>query len=284
MKIARFEAREGVRLGVVEAEYITSITDRIAGAPAEMIELIERWSDLKEAVSALPRAADYAIADVTMLAPVPRPGKIMGIGLNYADHAAEAGLKPPEHQIWFTKAVTAVTGPYAPIERPLASMALDYEAEMVMIIGKRCRHVSREQAESVIFGFCVGNDVSVRDWQHRSGQFAIGKSFDTHAPFGPYIVTADEVDVSALDIRCLVNGEERQHSNTSHLIFDCFAQIEHLSQAMTLEPGDVIYTGTPSGVGAVMAPPQWLVPGDRVRVEIEKLGHIENVVIAEPAA
>ena len=281
MKIARFSTAGDVQIGFVEGTAITSLSARIEGFPREMETVIARWGEFRGKADALPDAADYRLADVTLLAPVARPGKIFGIGLNYADHATEASIKPPEHQIWFTKAVTAVNGPYAPIERPIASRALDYEAELVVIIGKRCRHVPSAHAASVIFGYCVGNDVSVRDWQHRSGQFSIGKSFDTHAPFGPYIVTSDEVDAGNLGIRCFVNGEKRQESNTRHLIFDSAAQIVHLSQAMTLEPGDVLFTGTPSGVGAVMDPPKFLQPGDRVRVEIDGLGFIENQVVDE---
>jgi 2-keto-4-pentenoate hydratase/2-oxohepta-3-ene-1,7-dioic acid hydratase in catechol pathway len=225
--------------------------------------------------------ADHAIGDIVLHAPVERPGKIMGIGLNYADHAAEAAMEVPSEQLWFCKAVTSVADPFGPIQLPKVSTALDYEAELVFIIGKSCRHVTREEAPSVIFGYCAGNDVSVRDWQFKTSQFNLGKSFDTHAPFGPWIVTPDEIDPHALDIRCLVNGEQRQNSNTRHFIFDCYDQIAFLSQAMTLEPGDVFFTGTPSGVGAVMKPPKWLRSGDRVRVEIEGIGAIENVVQPE---
>jgi len=150
------------------------------------------------------------------------------------------------------------------------------------VIGKRCRHVAREQAAGVIFGYCAANDVSVRDWQLRTSQFVLGKSFDTHAPFGPWIVTPDEIaDPHALDIVCRVNGELRQHSNTKHLIFDCYAQIEHLSQVMTLEPGDIILTGTPGGVGIGFKPPRWLKAGDVVEVEIERIGSLRHTVVPE---
>jgi 2-keto-4-pentenoate hydratase/2-oxohepta-3-ene-1,7-dioic acid hydratase in catechol pathway len=216
-------------------------------------------------------------------APVPRPGKILGIGLNYADHIAEAGMQRPEHQLWFAKAVTAVTGPYDPIQRPVVSTKLDYEAELVFVVGQRCRHVPVDRADGAIFGYCAGNDVSVRDWQMRTGQFTLGKSFDTHAPFGPFIVTPDEIDPRNLGIRTFVNGEKRQDSNTKNLIFDCAAQLAHLSQVMTLEPGDVFFTGTPGGVGAAMKPPQFLKAGDRVRVEIDRIGFLENEVVDEVA-
>jgi 2-keto-4-pentenoate hydratase/2-oxohepta-3-ene-1,7-dioic acid hydratase in catechol pathway len=177
---------------------------------------------------------------------------------------------------------TAANGPFDAIEFPAVSQDLDYEAELVVVIGKRCRNVPQARVAEAIFGYCVGNDVSVRDWQKRTPQWTIGKSFDTHAPFGPWITTADEVNTSSLGIRSFVNGEQRQSSNTSQMLFDCAAQIEHLSQAMTLEPGDLIYTGTPAGVGMAHNPPVYLKPGDVVRVEIDGLGAIENRV--EPAS
>jgi 2-keto-4-pentenoate hydratase/2-oxohepta-3-ene-1,7-dioic acid hydratase in catechol pathway len=164
----------------------------------------------------------------------------------------------------------------------MASEQVDYEAELVVIISKRSRHVTKELAPAVVFGYCAGNDVSVRDWQLRSSQWVLGKSFDTHAPIGPWIVTPDEIiDPHALGIRCFVNGEERQNSNTRHLIFNVFEQITHLSTAMTLEPGDIIFTGTPGGVGLAMNPPRWLKPGDRVRVEIDRIGAIEAIIRPE---
>jgi len=283
MKLARFDVGHGPRLGLVDGDGVALLSDRIAGLPADTIGLIARWGEFAARAEAVRGKADYALADVRLLAPIRRPGKILAIGLNYADHVAEAGIARPEHQLWFTKAATAANGPYDPIERPIASAALDYEAELVIVIGKGGRHISREAAPGAVFGYCVGNDISVRDWQMRSGQFMIGKSFDTHAPFGPWIVTADELDPGDLAIRSFVNGEKRQDSNTSHLIFDGPAQIEHVSQAMTLEPGDLIFTGTPGGVGMAMKPPKFLKAGDRVRVEIDGIGFIENPVVDEVA-
>jgi len=201
----------------------------------------------------------------------------MAIGLNYADHIAESGLGTPEHQVWFSKASTSANGPYDPIQIPKVSQTLDYEAELVAVIGRGGRHISRADAPAAVFGYCCGNDATERAWQHRTPQWVVGKSFDTHAPFGPWITTADEVaDPHALSIRCLVNGEVRQDSNTRHLVFDLWDQIAHLSQAMTLEPGDLIFTGTPGGIGAAMKPMQFLKAGDRVRVEIEGLGALDN--------
>ena len=279
MKLISYRADGKVHIGKTDGTTISSLGHLLEG-PADMIGLITNWGELADKVAAASEA-DYLLADVELLAPVLRPGKILGIGMNYADHVREAGMEMPNDQIWFTKAVTSVTGPYANVELPKASPALDYECELVFIVGKRCRHVSVDDAPGVIFGYCVGNDFSVRDWQVRTSQFVLGKSFDTHAPFGPWIVTPDEIDPLDLPIRTLVNGETRQSSNTSNFIFNPAAQIAHLSQAMTLEPGDVIYTGTPGGVGAAMKPPQFLKAGDVVRVEIDGIGAIENRIEPE---
>jgi 2-keto-4-pentenoate hydratase/2-oxohepta-3-ene-1,7-dioic acid hydratase in catechol pathway len=278
MKLATFSVAGTQRLGLVDGDRVTTLSDRIPAMPKDMIGLIAAWGELSRKVEGTKPAGDYKLSEVTLLAPVPRPGKVLGIGLNYADHIAEAGMKRPEHQLWFAKAVTAVNGPFDPILRPVVSTALDYEAELVFVVGKRCRHVPVERAHEAIFGYCAGNDVSVRDWQMRTGQFTLGKSFDTHAPFGPFIVTPDEIDPRNLGIRTFVNGEKRQDSNTKHLIFDCAAQVAHLSQVMTLEPGDVMFTGTPGGVGVAMKPPRFLKAGDRVRVEIDGIGAIESVI------
>ena len=174
-------------------------------------------------------------------------------------------------------------GQKVPIQRPRVSAALDYEGELGFVIGRRCRHVPRDRAHEVIAGYIIVNDVSVRDWQRRAATMTLGKSFDTHGPCGPWIVTPDEIgDPHTLELRTLVNGEERQHSNTRHLFFNCFEQIETLSTVFTLQPGTIISTGTPAGVAGAMKPPKWLKPGDVVRIEIERIGHIESRVIDEP--
>ena len=211
--------------------------------------------------------------------------KNLAIGLNYKDHIEETGFDTPEFPMFFNKQATSSNGPYSPIHLPRVSDILDYEGEMGFIIGKRCRHVPKERAHEVIAGFVVCNDVSVRDWQMRAQTFTLGKSFDTHSPFGPWIVTADEIaDPHNLAIKTWVNGEVRQDSNTKHLVFDCYDQIETLTAAFTLEPGDLIVTGTPSGVGIGFDPKIYLSEGDVVRVEVENLGFIENRVIREPAS
>ena len=269
MKLATFSQGSASELGVVlDGERIVSLSRAAPSLARNMIDLIARWSQVEGEVRriAAEAKAPLALADVRLHAPVRRPGKIMAIGLNYADHIAESNLGTPEHQLWFTKAVTSINGPFDPIQIPKVSQAVDYEAELVAVIG-----------------YCVGNDVTERAWQHRTPQWALGKSFDTHAPIGPWITTADEVaDPHNLGIRGLVNGELRQNSNTSNLVFNIWDQIEHLSKAMTLEAGDLIFTGTPGGVGAGFKPMKFLQPGDRSRIEIDGLGAIEGV--CEPEA
>jgi 2-keto-4-pentenoate hydratase/2-oxohepta-3-ene-1,7-dioic acid hydratase in catechol pathway len=283
MKLARYSAANGSGLGVVVGETLVPLaTD--PSLPIEMTVLIEQWGELAGGVRALSELGrgTLPLSEVRLLAPVARPSKIFAIGLNYADHVAESGLETPQHQLWFAKAPGTVNGPDGDVEIPIVSTKIDYEAELVAVIGKRGRHISVEDAPRHVFGFCVGNDVSVRDWQTQTPQWTLGKSFDTHGPIGPYITTTEDLgDPHRLAIRSIVNGEVRQSSNTRHLIFNVWDQVAHLSKAMTLEPGDLIYTGTPGGVGLAMKPPQFLAAGDVVRCEIEELGAIENRMVAE---
>ena len=224
-----------------------------------------------------------ALNDVKLNAPVPRPGKYLAISLNYADHIAETGRDKPEYPSFFTKQSTCVIGHGDAIHRPKVSDKLDYEGELAFVIGKRCRHVPVDKAHQVIAGFTIANDVSVRDWQLRSPTLMIGKSFDTCGPLGPWMVTSDEIgDPHNLDIKTWMDDELRQNSNTRHMIFNCYEMVAYLSQAMTLEPGDVITTGTPSGVGVKMQPRGYLKPGQTVSVEIEGIGTLSNPVIEEP--
>lgn len=283
MKIATYLAEDGnVKTAVVQDDRLIDLES--CGLPGDMMTLLRGGIDVEAISAKLDQGTSLPRDDARLLAPVPHPGKVLAIGLNYGDHIEESGMDAPKHQVWFNKQHNCITGPYAAINLPSVSPMLDYEAELCVVIGRTCKHVPRERAAEVIAGYCCGNDVSVRDWQLRAQTFQIGKSFDTHGPIGPYLVTPDEVgDPHELDIRCLVNGEERQHSNTRHLIFDCYDAIAHLSQAFTLDVGDVLFMGTPAGVGAAMKPPVWLKEGDVVRVEIEKLGYIENRVVPEDA-
>jgi 2-keto-4-pentenoate hydratase/2-oxohepta-3-ene-1,7-dioic acid hydratase in catechol pathway len=284
MKLATFDAGAGPQLGAVVGDRIVPLGAAAPGLPAEMIGLIAAWPQVEGEVRGVVETAENTLAldGVRLLAPIRRPGKIMAIGLNYADHIAESNLGTPEHQVWFSKAPTSANGPHDPIQVPKVSQALDYEAELVAVVGQGGRHIGKDAAAGAIFGYCCGNDATERAWQHRTPQWVLGKSFDTHAPFGPWITTADEVpDPHVLGIRCLVNGEVRQDSNTRHLVFNVWDQIEHLSQAMTLEPGDLIFTGTPGGIGAAMKPMRFLRDGDRVRVEIDGLGALDNPCATE---
>jgi ureidoglycolate lyase len=285
MKLATFDAGAGAELGAVSANVITPLSRAMPALGADMRTLIAGWDDVSADVRRAAEAGRDALplASVRLLAPIPRPGKIMAIGLNYADHIAESGMDTPAHQVWFAKAATSATGPYAAVELPGAQPRVDYEAELVAVVGRGGRDIAASAASGAVFGYCVGNDVTERAWQHRTPQWTLGKSFDTHAPFGPWITTADEIgDPHRLAIRAWVNGELRQASNTKHLVFDVWAQVEHLSAAMTLEPGDVIFTGTPGGVGAAMKPMRFLRTDDVVKVEIDMLGHIENRCEARP--
>ncbi len=271
MRLVRFQRGGEVSYGRLEGGRVVPVSG-------------ERLGDALEGRTA---GEPVSLSEVRLLAPVARPGKILGIGVNYAAHAAESvsfvNTAKPEVQKWFNKQATAVNGPYDDVHLPKVSAQLDYEGELVAVIGKAGRHVPRGRAMEIVAGFCVGGDYSVRDWQKASQTMIMGKGFDTHAVFGPAIVTPDEAgDISGAGIRTFVNGELRQTGKPSDMIHDLAAQIEHLTAAFTLEPGDVIYTGTPAGVGAGFDPPKWLKAGDTVRVEIDGLGHIENKIVEEP--
>jgi 2-keto-4-pentenoate hydratase/2-oxohepta-3-ene-1,7-dioic acid hydratase in catechol pathway len=281
-----------MRLGSMRTEGGTVAAAIVAD---EIIDLARAAPDLPVELSALLAAGDPALEHVrnviasgehrqklnaaSLAAPIQRPGKFLAVGLNYADHIAETGQETPEFPTVFAKMATSVAGPYDDVQRPYISDKLDYEGELGFVIGRRCRHVPRERAHEVIAGYVVINDYSVRDIQLRTSQWVLGKSFDTHGVIGPWIVTADELDPGSLPIRTLVNDEIRQESNTSNLIFGCFEQVELLSSICTLEPGDVVATGTPGGVG--MASDRYLLPGDVVRVEIDGIGAIENRIVQE---
>lgn len=284
MKLATFTHQGATRIGVVVDDGVVDLAAAAPDLPRDMIGLLEDGKAMARVRDIAAAAKTIPLTDVTLRAPILNPGKILAIGLNYRDHVEESGMKIPEYQVWFNKQHNCVQDPYGPINLPVVSTMLDYEAEMCFVIGKRCKHVPVERAHEVIAGYFVGNDVSVRDWQLRTNTWQIGKSFDTHGPIGPWIVTPDEVgDPHALDIKCWVNGELRQSSNTKHLIFNCFDQVAHLSQAFTLDPGDIIFSGTPSGVGMAMKPPVTLKVGDAVKIQIDKLGFIENRVVPEKA-
>jgi len=286
MKIARFTETGRTRIGVVVGDGIVDLSAAAPALPTDMLAFIEAGPDAwTRARAAQSRTADFPLDAVSIEAPIPNPGKVLAIGLNYGDHIKESGMEAPRHQVWFNKQRNCITGPYSPVDIPAVSRNfVDYEAELCVVVGRACRHVPKARAPEVIFGFTIGNDVSVRDWQMRTPTMTMGKSFATHGPIGPWIVTADEFgDPHDAGIRCWVNGELRQQSNTTHLIHDCYAQIEELTRAFPLDPGDVIFTGTPHGVGAAMKPPRFLKAGDVVRIEIDRIGAIENTFVDEVA-
>jgi 2-keto-4-pentenoate hydratase/2-oxohepta-3-ene-1,7-dioic acid hydratase in catechol pathway len=257
MRLCRYNVGDGPRRGIVEDGYVADRDN-----PAE----------------------HHPLEAVRLLAPV-RPRKFLAIGLNYADHIAESGMDAPQYPVFFNKQITCVVGPGDDVHMPRVSNLLDYEGELAVVIGARCRHVSEDRAPEVIAGYTIANDISVRDWQIRTPTMTMGKSFDTHGPLGPWLVTPDELeDPHNLTIRTFVNDELRQDGNTGEMIYDCYQQIAHLSEAFTLEPGDVIATGTPAGIGAVRQPfPDGLLKvGDLVRVEIDGIGELSNTIIDEP--
>lgn len=287
MKLLRYQTSEGPALGVLQTEQKDWIVPlaQLSEAYPTMLSVIEGGSAALAAIGELAAEGRDAIilADAKLLAPIERPGKYMAIGMNYAKHIEEAkrlGQPTPTQQFWFNKQTSCLSGPFDAID-PGVSEAVDYEVELGVVIGKPAKGVSEAEAKNHVFGYVVANDVSARDWQRHSPTFTMGKSFDTHGPIGPWIVTADEIaDPHTLDLRCLVNGKIRQDSNTSELVYNVWQQISYLSTAFTLEAGDLIATGTPSGVGIGMQPPQFLQPGDVVRCEIDGIGAIENKVAA----
>ena len=284
MKLVTFTHNNQSRVGaVIDDEVVDS--QGCAKMPVSMIEFLNAGSIALETMQELIDSGNARIAlnAVKLNAPVPRPGKYIGIALNYADHIAETGREQSEYPSFFTKQSTCVIGCGVAIHRPRVSDKLDYEGELAFVIGKRCRHVPVDQAPQVIAGFTIANDVSVRDWQMRSPNMMIGKSFDTCGPLGPWIVTPDELgDPHNLAIKTWIDEELRQNANTRQMIYNCYDIIAYLSQAMTLEPGDVITTGTPSGVGVKMQPRGYMKPGQITKVEIAGIGTLSNPVIEEP--
>ena len=288
MKLVTYARNGHTSIGKVEGEFVIDLPSADASLPTTMLELLHAGPDAMAKARAVKASAGaLPLSEVELLPPVPNPSKFLAIGMNYRKHveeAAKVGVKTPPTQVWFNKQVSCVNGPYADVHMPRVSDKLDYEVELCVVIGRRCRHVTREEAGSVIAGYMICNDVSVRDWQLATQTMTIGKSFDTTGPTGPWIVTADELgELPALRLRMWVNGELRQDDNTSQMVHDIHAQIAHLSTAFTLEPGDLIATGTPSGVGVAMEPQSFLKVGDVMRAEIEGIGAIENRVVAEPA-
>jgi 2-keto-4-pentenoate hydratase/2-oxohepta-3-ene-1,7-dioic acid hydratase in catechol pathway len=281
---------DAVRTGLVVGDEVVDLTDPAVGLPAGMVELLTLGDGSAEALAGAPStsARRVPLALTRLAAPVPRPPSFLAIARNYDAHIRELGHERPEYQTWFSKQPTCVIGPDVPIEVPRVSDSVDYEGELGLVVGRRCRHVPADRAFEVVAGVTVVNDVSVRDWQWRSPTMMMGKGFDTHGPTGPWIVTTDELvelgGVQQLSVRTWVNGELRQDGSTADMIFTCAQMIEHLSEAFTLEPGMLISTGTPAGVAAGEDPPRWLSAGDSVTVEVGGVGRLTNPVTDEPVA
>jgi 2-keto-4-pentenoate hydratase/2-oxohepta-3-ene-1,7-dioic acid hydratase in catechol pathway len=259
LKVARysFEGRDGV--GIVSGNAIVP-----AGT---------------DALAPVPDGDPIPLSSLELLAPVGRDAKIICVGLNYADHAAEGGVNLPDEPLIFAKLPSSLIGPGRPIVLPILSDEVDFEAELGLVIGRRARRVSVAEAHEYVFGYTCVNDVSARNLQLRDQQWTRAKSLDTFCPVGPWIVTVDEIpDPQALSIRCLLNEEVMQDSSTAAMIFGVHELISFISQGITLEPGDLIATGTPAGVGFLRTPPRYLSRGDEVRVEIDRIGYLENSV------
>ncbi len=275
MRLATFKGSEGPRVGVVDGDDIIDIG---IGGPDGLLDLIKSGKAKEQAAK---QGKRQKIADTHFLPTIPRSGKFICVGLNYADHAAEGNNPIPDYPALFVRVNSSLIGHGEPMIVPKASEKFDYEAELTIVIGKTCRHVSEDKALDYVFGYTIFNDGSIRDYQRKSTQWTAGKNFDGTGPLGPWIVTADEVPPGAkgLGIRSILNGSQvLQSSNTDNLIFNTARLVSIISEVMTLEPGDLIATGTPGGVGYPRKPPIFLKKGDRIAVEIDKIGRLENPV------
>lgn len=264
MRLCTFRDADGTRLGEVRGDVVQPLAGR----------------DVRDALDGTPPpdGDPRPLAGLELLPPL-APGKLLGIGLNFRDHAAETGVAVPERPLIFSKLVTSVTGPTADVVRPAYTEELDYEGELAVVIGRRARDVPAARALEHVFGYAAMNDVTARDRQRTEPQWVRAKGGDTFGPFGPWVTTRDEVpDPQALGIRTLVNGELRQEGSTADMVFTVADLIADITAGVTLEPGDVVTTGTPAGVGVARTPRAFLVPGDVVRVEIDGLGALENAV------
>lgn len=272
MRFVTFLSGKQARPGLILNDHVMEV------GFGSLLELIESGTDVK----ALATSSKYRFSDVQLLAPIPRPRKLICVGLNYRDHAAETGAQIPKVPTIFNKFATAVIGPGANVVLPKVSKAPDYEAEFAFVIGKGGRNIEADDWQNHVFGYTMVNDVSARDYQRATSQWLMGKTFDTFAPTGPWIVTADEIaDPHDLDIQMEINGEILQDSNTRELIFKIPDLIAFLSSVFTLEPGDIVSTGTPAGVGFARKPPRYLHPGDEMTVRIPAIGELHNPVVAE---
>jgi len=280
MKIARYMESGKPKIGVVIAnKYVADLNPMGLDSIYTLLEHYPKSIKIaKEVVNDIESVNLSSFGEVEFLPPIPRPPKIICLGLNYRDHAKEFGGKPPKEPMLFSKAPTAVIGPNDEIETP--TKLTDYEVELAIVIGKKCSHASKESAKDCVLGFTILNDVSARDIQFKDKQFFRSKSFDTFAPIGPWITTKDEIgDPDNLNIECKLNGDIKQSSNTSNMIFGVYDTVSFISKSVTLEAGDIIGTGTPSGVGSMQRPPRFLKAGDELELTIQNIGTLRNVVV-----
>jgi acylpyruvate hydrolase len=290
MQLISFTRDGRIRSGGIEGLLTDPSTTRVVDLneadprlPADMLQLLRGGDEVlqlaRDVIGNAPPEKWMELAGTQLVAPVPNPGKIICIGLNYRDHAAEAGLPIPAEPVVFAKLSNTINGPFSPIPMPAATEQIDYEGELGVVLGKTCKGVKEIDALDYVAGYLAVNDVSARDVQHRNGQWVLGKSPDGFAPMGPALVTADEVgDPQQLDLRTRIGDEVLQSSNTREMIFPVARLISFISEFVTLEPGDVIATGTPSGVGGAQQPPRWLQAGEIVRVEFPRLGALANLM------
>jgi 2-keto-4-pentenoate hydratase/2-oxohepta-3-ene-1,7-dioic acid hydratase in catechol pathway len=283
MRVVTFEAGGQSHAGVLSGDFVL---DLAAAGFSTVLDLIKHspvgQSQVEKLLAQAPEPSRYRSRDVRLLAPLPQPRKLICVGLNYLDHAKETGAEVPKTPTIFNKFATAVVGPGDNVVLPKVSQAPDYEAELAFVIGRGGRHIAAENWADHVFGYTIVNDVTARDYQRATSQWLMGKTFDTFAPIGPWIVTADEItDPHALDIKLEINGEVLQDSNTRELIFKIPELIAFLSSVFTLEPGDIVSTGTPAGVGFTRKPPRFLRPGEEMVVKVEKIGELRNPTVAE---
>lgn len=285
MRFITFDEDGAAKVGVVDGQSVVLLQAVAPGAPATLKGLISKGlpADLSGLVASAGPDARRDLSAVKLMMPIPDPGKVMCVGLNYHDHAEETGQKAPDYPPLFMRCMTSLCAPGEAMVVPKASEQLDYEAELTIVIGRRCRHVSKDEALDYVFGYTCLNEGSVRDYQRKSTQWTGAKNFDKTAPVGPWIVTADELPPGAegVRVRTLLNGEVMQDASTSSMIFGVAELVSTLSEVMTLEPGDLIPTGTPAGVGMGRKPQVWLKPGDVVTIDIEGIGALVNPVVAE---
>jgi acylpyruvate hydrolase len=287
MRLMMFEKGAAPALGVEIGDEVIDVAAADPGAPASLLALISAGpaglEKVRAAVAKAPAGARLKRSSVTPALPISRPPKFICVGLNYLEHAKEGGHAPPTYPSFFPRWPTSLVAAGAPVVRPRVSTQLDYECELTIVIGRGGRHISEAKALEHVFGYTIFNDVSVRDFQRKTSQWAAGKNFDGTGPLGPVVVTTDELPPGAagLDIMTRVNGETLQSSNTSDMIFSTERIIAILSEFMTLEPGDMIATGTPSGVAHARKPPTWMKAGDTVEIEIEKIGILRNPIVDE---